>query len=142
MLQKTPTELAEEKRENGWDPQTKDEIDFDVYILQGDAYARSRGIAEDDGTADGAVVSIDRTRCYVGKIAQLNKWGLVTIDHDPSGRKNSASNTVYAYTLVGDHLMRTTLAQYDPDKGGNAIYDQYLSAAHRTPIKLQEVTLP
>jgi hypothetical protein len=138
----TPSELSEEERENGWNPQTKNEIDFDVYIPQGNAYSRSRGIAEDDGMANGAVVSIDRTRCYVGQITQLNKWGLVTVDHEPAGRKNPALNIVYAYTLEGDHLKLTNLAQYDPSKGPNAIYEQYLAKAHRTFVKLDEITLP
>lgn len=141
----TSEEQTDASKEDNWNPQTPDELGFFVYIpnSNGSGYTQIKGT--DFGTyfQPGTVLSVNRTRCFVGKITQLNRWGVVSVDIEPAGKKSTASATVYAYTLEGDHLKVTNLAQYDPTaKGSNAIYDQYLSDAHRTAIKLQEITLP
>jgi hypothetical protein len=134
----TPAELEQEEKESNWNPQTPNERDFTVYIptrnLSG--YLESKR-ADNENLI--AVMCVDITRCFVGIIVQLNKRGFVTVDIQPAGRRNPAVATVYAYTLEGDHLRVDVLGRYDPDKGGNEVYDQYLSDSKRTKVKLEEI---
>jgi hypothetical protein len=77
----------------------------------------------------------------MGYITQLKRWGLVTIQADDATDKAPAETYIYAYTLEGDHLKIRLLVKYNPDKGGNAIYDQYLKEGKRTKVQLKEVKL-
>lgn len=81
---------------------------------------------------------IDPKMAYVGQITQLGRPGIVTIQIDRP-RREAAVAYIYAYTIEGNGMKRTKLAQYDPDKEKNSIYQQYLTEEKRTKIKLQEI---
>lgn len=136
----TPEEIAQADADtkNQYDP---DLHGFSVYIAKADGsgYVTRTGIDEGDSDISYVLPQIDITRCFVGQITQLNKWGLVTIQTDYP-RSGPGVSRIYAYTIEGDHLKQTLLAEYDPEQS-NAIYDQYLSDSHRTQVQLQEVTL-
>jgi hypothetical protein len=136
----TPEESAQEQRENNWNAQSPTVCDFTVYIPNhnGAGYIESKGVEENGGLAIVAV-SIDTSHCFAGNITQLNRWGLVTVDIEPAGRKNPAVATIKAYTLEDYHLKVTILARYNPDKESNPIFEQYLSESKRTKVQLQEV---
>jgi len=137
----TQAELQEDERESNGDPQISNECDFAVYIPDHNGYYESKGLEEDGGIA-AAAIAINVNRCFVGKIKQLNRWGIVTIDVEPEGRRNPAVATINAYTLEGDYLKVTVLAKYDPDKvHNNPIYNEYLSETKRTKVQLQEITV-
>jgi hypothetical protein len=135
----TPAEIKEENNETKgqYDPNVHG---FEVYIAKSDGsgYVESTGV--NDGTELGLGLALEAniTRCFVGNITQLSQWGLVTIQNDYP-RDGTSVAYIYAYTIDGDHLKRTQLAQYDPSES-NAIYDQYLSDSHRTTVTLQEVS--
>lgn len=135
----TPTEIAEENSEtkNQYDPNVHG---FAVYIAKadGNGYAVSTGISEGGELGLGVVPEINTARCFVGQITQLNMPGIVTVQTE-SPRAGSAKAKIYAYTIEGDHLKRTLLAEYNPEQT-NAIYDQHLSDGHRTQVQLQEVS--
>jgi hypothetical protein len=120
-------------------------IPFTVYIPNAskNGYTESKGLDESDGLgiSPGGGLAVDVTQCYVGYISQLKKWGVVTIQSDNATDKMPAQARIYAYTIEGDHLKSQLLGKYNPDKGGNAIYDQYLKEGKRTKVQLQEVTL-
>ena len=86
---------------------------------------------------EGVEMNLDKV--YVGQITQLGKKGIVTVQEDASKNGDPVSN-IYAYTLEGNQLKKTLLAQYNPDKGSNPIYQQYLSPSKRTQVQLQTVT--
>ena len=44
-----------------------------------------------------------------------------------------------SYTVEGDHLKRSLLTEFSPGQS-NAIYDEYLSDAHRVQVQLAEVS--
>ena len=88
-----------------------------------------------------AVPQINIDKMYIGPISQLGRSGIVTLQIDNPQRAPSVAY-IRAYTVEGDHLKETTLAQYDPTKGSNPIYDQYLSKEQRTSVKLDKITLP
>ena len=134
-------ELSQEERDSDWNSQTNSERNFTVYIPNKSGYIQSTGTDFGTYAGRGTGLAVDITRCFVGKITQLNRWGVVSIDIEPAGRRTPASATIYAYTLEGDHLKVTNLAQYDPDHETSPLYDQYLSNAHRTTIHLEEVTV-
>jgi hypothetical protein len=54
-------------------------------------------------------------------------------------REGESVATIYAYTVEGDHLKYTQLAQYTPGQN-NAVFDQYLKDNVRTQVQLQEIT--
>jgi len=103
-------------------------------------YIRSRGVEVTDlgpGVAPTAPqINIDNM--YIGPVSELGKAGIVTIQIDYS---KVSTAYIRAYTVEGDHLKETLLAQYDPTKASNAIYDQYLSKEHRTTVKLEKIIL-
>ena len=81
---------------------------------------------------------IDQEKMFVGQITQLNQRGIVTIQIDRP-RRDPAVAYIYAYTIEGDHLKQTKLAEYDPDAGDNIICNQYLTDTKRTRVVLQEI---
>jgi hypothetical protein len=138
----TPAELAQEVKETQGN-MNENVRTFTVYIPNpsGSGYTESRGLDEGDnlGVSPGAT-EVDVTQCYVGYITQLRRWGLVTIRSDDATDKVPAEARIYSYTIDGDHLKSQLLAKYNPTKGTNAIYNQYLSKSKRTKVQLQEVT--
>ena len=140
-LKPTAQELSQEERDSDWNSQTNSERNFTVYIPNKSGYIQSTGTDFGTYAGRGTGLAVDITRCFVGKITQLNRWGVVSIDIEPAGRRTPASATIYAYTLEGDHLKVTNLAEYDSDHATSPLYDQYLSDAHRTRIHLEEVTV-
>ena len=137
----TPEELEEDERQSNWNPQTPNERDFTVYIHnpKGPGYFECK--RADNETPVTAIMGVDIMHCFVGKITQIGKWGLVAVDIEPAGRRNLASATVYAYTVEGDHIRVTDLEKYDPDKEKSKIYEQYLSDSKRTKVELEELKL-
>jgi hypothetical protein len=138
----TPAEIDEEEKETRgeYDPNIRN---FAVYIPNPKKadYIQSKGMDIGSGQfVVGGAPGVDITQCYVGYITQLKRWGLVTIQTDDATDKAPAAAYIYAYTIEGDHIKRALLAKYNPDKGGNAICDQYLKEDKRTKVQLQEVT--
>ena len=110
-----------------------------VYIASADgtSYTESTGLDEGSGTSP-VLPQIDPNLVFVGQITQLSKPGLVTVQTD-SPKNGTPTNYVYALTVESGHLKKTLLAQYSSNQT-NAIYDQYLSDAHRTTVTLQQVS--
>ena len=135
----TPAEIAEENADskNQYDPDVRG---FTVYIAKtdGTGYTMSTGIEEGGELGLGVVPEINITRCFVGQITQLGKRGIVTMKID-NPREGDSVATIYSYTLEGNHLKYTQLAQYTPGQP-NAIFDQYLKDNIRTQVQLQEIT--
>ena len=104
----------------------------------GSDYRKLAGVKSTDGKSDFSDVAIHLDKMFIGPIRQLGRIGIVTAQIDRP-RKGAPAAYIYAYTLEGDYMKQTLLATYDPDKR-NAIYDQYLSDAHRTKLEPQEIT--
>jgi len=140
----TPEELAQEIKETQGNI-NENLRNFTVYIPNpsGTGYTESRGLDEGDGqgVSPGGGMTVDVTQCYVGYVAQLQKWGLVTIESDSVTDKVPAQARIYAYTIEGDHLKSRLLAKYDLTKGANANYNQYLREGRRSTVQLQVVGL-
>ncbi|HEX4084054.1 MAG TPA: hypothetical protein VHY22_04025, partial [Chthoniobacteraceae bacterium] len=83
---------------------------------------------------------IDVDDFFIGYISELGKRGLVTMQTDPAWHDRPSVARIYAYTLEGDHLKRTKLAEYNPEKKDNPIYNKYLSESRRAKVQLQQVT--
>lgn len=133
----TDEEIAHENRDtkNRYNPNVHG---FEVYIANADGviYVKSAGI--DDGQGLGpAVPEIDITQCFVGQIAELNAYGVVTINVDVP-REGPPVARILAYIVEGDHLRETQLAEYNPEQP-NALYDKYLAASKRTQVQLELV---
>lgn len=110
-----------------------------VYIASADGstYTQSTGLDEGDGVAP-ALPQIDPNLVFVGQITQLSKPGLVTVQTD-NPKNGTSTSYVYALTVESGHLKRNILGQFAPYQT-NAIYNQYLSDAHRTTVTLQQVS--
>jgi len=115
-----------------------------VYIAStsGGGFTKCVGIQEsgdsDDVIGVGVVPDIDPNCCFVGLVTEIGTHAIVTrqIDLPKNGVKVAY---IYAYTVVGNHLKRTKLAQYNPDDGSNAIFDKYLNGGKRTVIATVQV---
>jgi len=112
---------------------------WSVFIAQPNDFARSKGIEEkDEESFDvNSRLQIDLTACYVGMVAEIGKHGLVTQQID-NPRVGDAISRIYVYTIEGDHLVRTKLAQYSLPFP-NAVFDAYLKDGKRTEIIPVEV---
>jgi hypothetical protein len=113
-----------------------------VYIADrsGTGYMKSTGTEEkvNSLSVDDLPV-IDLGACFVGQVSEIGKRGLVTIQY-ATPRSGAATATIYAFAVSGDHLTRSQLAEYDPDKGPNLVFTKYLSDNKRTLIQVQELT--
>lgn len=122
----------------------KDVPSWCVYLENADksGYQLSRGTVEPELGSDvgPALPQIDPEKMYIGPISQLGKPGIVTIQTDYA-KDLPAVSYICAYTIEGDHLKETLLAQYNPTEGRNPIYDHYLSNEHRTRVKLEKITV-
>ena len=83
---------------------------------------------------------VDVDDFFIGYISELGKRGLVTMQTDQAWHDRPTVARIYAYTLEGDHLKRTKLAEYNSEKKDSPIYNKYLSDARRTKVQLKEVT--
>jgi hypothetical protein len=120
---------AEAERLSGW---------F-VFIAQGNNFLKSKGVQElnDDSLDVSSLPQIDLAACYVGMVAEIGKHGLVTQQID-NPRVGDPIARIFVYTIDGDHLVRTKLAEYNPMLP-NALYDAYLKDGKRTVITPVEV---
>jgi hypothetical protein len=116
-----------------------DSTGWHVYIAEntGSSYWRPEGIELTPGTISLISPDIDTDACYVGQITQLGKSGVVTM-RIKNPRSGESVATIHAYTIEGDHLKSTQLAQYQPGVS-NAVFDQYLKENVRTRVQLQEI---
>src|SRR5580658_9604264 len=89
---------------------------FTVYIAKpsGSGYTECTGIVE-DGMFGPALPEVDITQCYVGPIKEIHRFGLVTVQQDDP-RHGPPVARIYAYTVDGDHLKQTKLAEFNPEK--------------------------
>ena len=132
----TGGEIAQENRDtkNRYNPNLHG---FALYIAQinGSGYVESTGI--NDGTEFGlaACPEIDITQCFVGQITELNAYGVVTIRVD-APRTGPAIARIVGYTVEGDHVKETKLAEYNPEQP-NALYEKYLVPSKRTQVQLE-----
>lgn len=133
----TNEEIAMENRE------TKNRYDSNVHAFQvyigipsGSGYIKSEGVADEEGVGP-SLPEIDITQCYVGQIAELNAYGIVTVKLE-APREGAAVARIYGYTVESDHLRETKLAEYRADDT-NAVYDKYLAPSKRTMVQLQLV---
>jgi hypothetical protein len=113
--------------------------DFYISETSGTGYSKPTGIEVKPGAVSCILPTIDSDVCFIGQIAQLNKRGIVTITY-ATQRSGVTTATIYAYTIEGDHLKRTELGHYDPDKMTPPLFKQYLADDKRTHVTLQEVT--
>lgn len=114
---------------------------WSLYIAEtsGNNYVKSEGTEFEPNTISvDDMPQIDTDTCYVGQITQLGKRGIVTMKI-ANPREGESVATIYAYTLEGNRLKYTQLAQYTPGQS-NAIFDQYLKDNVRTQVQLQEIT--
>ena len=129
----------------------KDEYDQDVasdrspgwfvYIADaaGTSYNQSTGIKDQGEDSIGAAVPmIDLNACFVGQVSELGQRAIVTMQID-NPRVGESIARIYAYTIEGDHLKRTKLAEYNPTQT-NALFDKYLKDGKRTVITPVEVS--
>ena len=134
----TDEEVAQENRDtkNRYDPNAHS---FEVYVAKatGSTYIQSTGVNNGIELGLGIAPTIDITQCYVGQITELNAYGVVTIKVD-APREGSAVARILVYTIEGDHMKETKLAEYNPEQA-NALYDKYLAPTKRTQVQLQLV---
>ncbi len=120
--------------------ESKEAPAWSLYIAEaaGNAFIKSEGTEHEANTLSvDDLPSIDTGTCYVGQITQLGKRGIVTM-RIKNPRSGESVATIYAYTIEGNHLKYTQLAQYQPGQP-NAVFDQYLKDNVRTQVQLQEV---
>jgi hypothetical protein len=101
-------------------------------------YSASKGIELEAQTVDSVLADIDPETCFVGWITELGKQGIVTMRTD-NPRRTESVGKIYTYTIEGDHLKRTELAQYVIAQGPHALFTKYLSHDKRTHVELEEI---
>ena len=74
----------------------------------------------------------------MGNVSEVGQYALVTLQVS-NPRAGDPIARIYAYTIEGDHLNRTKLAEYNPTQT-NALFDKYLKDDKRTVITPVEVT--
>lgn len=111
-----------------------------IYIANatGASYSESEGVEEQPQTIADILPDIDPEACFVGPINELGKRGIVTMRID-NPREGESIGKIYAYTIEGDHLKRTELAQYVIVQGPHALFTKYLADDVRTYVQLQEL---
>jgi hypothetical protein len=107
---------------------------FDVYMpAQGGGYY-----------PDETEISIDVTKCYVGYVREVMKYGLITVEQGvgmdpnyPEAKHGVIQDHTYCYTVEGNHLKQTLLCKDLDEK--SPIYQKYLSPSKRTKVELQPI---
>ena len=101
------------------------------------SYNTCAGIDAGKGLGISVGLQMDPDQVYVGQVSELGKRAIVTLVVKNS-RVEAATETIYAYTWEGDHLLRHKLAEYHQDES-NAIFDKYLLDDKRTHLTVQHV---
>lgn len=113
---------------------------WDVYIARpdGGSYWPINGINQGDDSISLVALQVDLETCFVGNVSEVGQYALVTLQVS-NPRAGDPIARIYAYTIEGDHLNRTKLAEYNPTQT-NALFDKYLKDDKRTVITPVEVT--
>lgn len=113
---------------------------WDVYAARpnGGSYWPINGINQDDDSISLVALQVDLETCFVGNVSEVGQYALVTLQVS-NPRAGDPIARIYAYTIEGDHLKRTKLAEYNPTQT-NALFDKYLKDDKRTVITPVEVT--
>lgn len=115
---------------------------WEVFLVgvAANTFSESTGVQNqgEDSFGPGAVPQIDVKACFVGQVSELGQHAIVTQQVD-SPRAGDPVARIYAYTIEGDHLKRTKLAEYNPTQA-NALFDKYLKDGKRTVITPVEVS--
>lgn len=85
------------------------------------------------------IPQIDHERCFVGKITELGKPGIMTIRYN-NPREGPTIGLIYAYTIEGDHLKKTELAKFPQSTAPHALFTKYLADDKRTVITPVEIS--
>lgn len=111
-----------------------------AFVASAGAYTQPTGIQEagEDSLGVGVLPMIDLKACFVGQVSELSQRAIVTQQID-NPRAGESIARIYAYTIEGDHLKRTKLAEYNPTQA-NALFDKYLKDGKRTVITPVEVS--
>ncbi len=104
----------------------------------GTSYSKMEGVELEPQTIDSILPDIDLEACFIGQITELGKRGIVTMRID-NPREGESIGKIYAYTIEGDHLKRTELAQYVIVQGPHASFTKYLAEDKRTHVQMQEL---
>ncbi|MES2477239.1 MAG: hypothetical protein V4640_15750 [Verrucomicrobiota bacterium] len=114
---------------------------WEVFIANTTAntFMESTGIQDEGEELFGiaGVPQVDIGACFVGQVTELGKHALVTMQVD-TPRVGNPIARIYAYTIEGDHLKRSKLAEY-PATQGNPLFDKYLKEGKRTVITPAEI---
>lgn len=89
--------------------------------------------------AVGDIPLVDHEKCFIGQITEIGKHGIVTIRYN-NPREGPSIGIIYAYTIEGDHLVRTELARFSDSSTPHALLTKYLADDKRTVITPSEVT--
>ncbi len=117
---------------------------WDVYLSDenGSNVIRSKGIQdpgdEPDSIGLGGLPCIDIESCFIGQITEISKRGIVTM-RIKNPREGESIGEIYAYTIEGDHLKQTELAQYVIAEGHHPLFYKYLSDDKKTTITVTEI---
>jgi hypothetical protein len=116
---------------------------FTAYISTGTQFIKSSYIQAGVGQV-GEIVAVKTDECYVGSISEISACGIISIERTSEKSPESGGDIevarIYAYTVDGETIKKTKLAEFDPDEN-NAVYSKYLSPSKRTQVNLQEVSL-
>jgi len=108
---------------------------FDVYLGLKDGHYINAGS-----------IGVDVSRCYVGYIKDLKRYGIVTIENsvvddpdEPQARHGVLKEQVIAYTIHRNKVVETKLTRLlDPDMK-NPIVEDYLAASKIANVQLREI---
>lgn len=123
------------KEKENHEPQS---LDFYIASATEGEYAKPEGIEIRPEVIARILPDIDIEVCFVGEITELGKRGIVTMRTD-NPREGESIGKIYAYTIEGDHLKRTELAQYVIVEGPHALFTKYLADGKRTIIQMTEI---
>lgn len=132
------------KSNNDDDAKNRNVPAWSVYLSSQNGYdvTPSAGIQDQEDPPDslgvGGLADIDVDSCFIGQITELGKRGIVTMRID-NPREGESIGKIYAYTIEGDHLKRTELAQYIIVQGPHALFVKYLAEDKRTRVQLHEI---
>jgi hypothetical protein len=122
------------------DTENNDTPNWNTYIAEDGGFIKPEGVETGpDSMSVGEMPAINPAALFVGFINEIGKQGLITLTL-VSGRNGSTTAKVFAYTIEGDHLKRTQLAEYDSDNETVSVsFAKYFDDDKRTHVTLQEV---
>lgn len=113
---------------------------WELYIANSDdTYHPSEGVELAPNSISDVLPNIDPTAFFVGQIDELGKRGIVTMRIN-NPRESESVGKIYAYTIDGDHLKRTELAQYLIVEGPHLLFTMYLADDKRVHVQFEELT--